>query len=151
MDEEWEVEFRRPIEQQNLKLGLQTNIRAMVEDVFQQVNEPMALEERTMEIIEEAFVVADGLQEEANVRNANNNEDKLLGNIEVDHELLGEVASKDVVPLDNSFDLMALEEAIKELYKNSKCTKLVVTILLMNLCTMHGVSNKFANELFTLL
>jgi len=151
LDEEWEVEFRRPIEQQNLKLGLQTNIRAMVEDVFQQVNEPMALEERTMEIIEEAFVVADGLQEEANVRNGNNNEDKLLGNIEVDHELLGEVASKDVVPLDNSFDLMALEEAIKELYKNSKCTKLVVTILLMNLCTMHGVSNKFANELFTLL
>jgi len=104
-----------------------------------------------MEIIEEAFVVADGLQEEANVRNGNNNEDKLLGNIEVDHELLGEVASKDVVPLDNSFDLMALEEAIKELYKNSKCTKLVVTILLMNLCTMHGVSNKFANELFTFL
>ncbi len=89
MDEEWEVEFRRPIEQQNLKLDLQTNIRAMVEDAFQQVNEPMALEERTMEIIEEAFVVADGLQEEANVGNANNNEDKLLGNIEVNHELLG--------------------------------------------------------------
>ncbi len=89
LDEEWEVEFRRPIEQQNLKLDLQTNIRAMVEDAFQQVNEPMALEERTMEIIEEAFVVADGLQEEANVGNANNNEDKLLGNIEVNHELLG--------------------------------------------------------------
>jgi len=34
LDEEGEVEFRRPIKQQNLKLDLQTNIRAMVEDAF---------------------------------------------------------------------------------------------------------------------
>ncbi len=46
---------------------------------------------------------------------------------------------------------MALEDAIIELYKGSKCTKLVATILFMNLCIVHGVSNKFANELFTLL
>jgi len=35
----------------NLEFDLQTNIRAMVEDVFQQVNEPMALEERIMESV----------------------------------------------------------------------------------------------------
>jgi hypothetical protein len=46
---------------------------------------------------------------------------------------------------------MALEEAIKELYKGSKCTKLATTILFVNLCMMHGVNNKFAYELFTLL
>jgi hypothetical protein len=122
----------------------------MVEDVFQQVDEPMALEERTMEIVEEAFVVANGLQEEVNGGNASNNEDKLLGNIEMDHEPLGEVTFEDAMPQDNSFDLVALEEAIKELYKGSKCTKLVATILLMNLWTMRGI-NKFADELFTLL
>jgi CRISPR/Cas system-associated protein Cas7 (RAMP superfamily) len=55
----------------------------------------------------------------------------------------------DGAPSDNSS--MALEDAIIELYKGSKCTKLVATILLMNLCIVHGVSNKFANELFTFL
>ncbi len=44
-----------------------------------------------------------------------------------------------------------MKDAIKELYGGSKCTKLVATILLTNLCNVHGVSNKFANELFALL
>lgn len=143
-DEEWELEFKRPIEHQNLELDLQIYIRAMVEDVFQQVDEPMALKDRTMEIVKEVFVVLDGLQEEANVGNASNSEDELFG---VDHEPLREVASKDAMPQDNNFDLVVLEEAIKELYRGSKCTKLVVTILFMNLCMVHGVNNKFANEL----
>jgi hypothetical protein len=30
-------------------------------------------------------------------------------------------------------------------------TKLAATILLMNLCTVHGVSNNFADELFTIM
>jgi hypothetical protein len=33
----------------------------MVEDVFQQVDALMALEERTMEIVEEVLMVVDGL------------------------------------------------------------------------------------------
>jgi len=44
-----------------------------------------------------------------------------------------------------------MEEAIKELYRGSKCTKLIVTLLFMNLCTMHGIDNKFVDEFFTLL
>ncbi len=40
---------------------------------------------------------------------------------------------------------------MKQLYMGAKCTKLGTTILLVNLCTMHGVTNKFANELFALL
>jgi hypothetical protein len=43
------------------------------------------------------------------------------------------------------------EEAIQELYKGSWSTKLAVTILLMNLCIVHEVSNNFAYELFTIL
>jgi hypothetical protein len=69
----------------------------MVEDVFQQVDKPMALEDRTMENVKEVFVVIDGLQEETNVGNANNSEDKLPSNIEMDDEPLGEVAYEDVV------------------------------------------------------
>ncbi len=96
--EEWEIECKKPIKHQNLEFDLQTNIRAMVEDVLQQVNEPMALEERIMEIVEEVFVVLDGLQKEANVGNASNSEDELPGNIEADHEPLKKVASKDAMP-----------------------------------------------------
>jgi ribosomal protein S27AE len=50
----------------------------------------------------------------------------------------------------HSFDLVALEDAMKESYIGTKCTKLAATILLMNLCTIHGVNNKFANELLHL-
>jgi hypothetical protein len=122
----------------------------MVEDAFQQVDELTTLEKRTMEIIEEAFVVADGLHEEVNARDGNNNEDEQVGNIAMEREPLGEETSNDA-PCDNSFDPMDLENIITKLYKGSKCTKLVATILLMNLCIVHGVNNKFANELFTFL
>ncbi len=40
---------------------------------------------------------------------------------------------------------------MKELYVGEKCTKLRATILFVNLCTMHGIINKFVDELFALL
>jgi len=52
---------------------------------------------------------------------------------------------------EHGFDPIALEDAMKELYAGSKCTKLVATILLMNLCTIYEVSNKFVDELLALL
>ncbi len=133
-----------------MDLDLHMDIRGMVEDDFQQVDEPTTLEERTMEIIEEAFVVVDGLHEKTNARNGNNSEDEQEGNIAMECEPLGEETSNDA-PCDNNFDLVALEDAITKLYRGSKCTKLAATILLMNLCIIHGVNNKFAIELFTFL
>jgi hypothetical protein len=52
---------------------------------------------------------------------------------------------------DEGFDLQALEEAIRPLYRGARCTQLTATILLMNLCTIHGVTNGFADEMFTIL
>jgi hypothetical protein len=40
---------------------------------------------------------------------------------------------------------------VKELYVRAKCTKLATTIFFMNLCTVHEINNKSANELFALL
>jgi len=40
---------------------------------------------------------------------------------------------------------------VHELYKGAKYTKLVATILLMNACTVHGVSNNFVDKLLILL
>ena len=52
---------------------------------------------------------------------------------------------------DATFGAEAMEEAMQPLYDGAKSTKLATTVLLMNLCTVHGVSNHCAHELFSLL
>jgi hypothetical protein len=52
---------------------------------------------------------------------------------------------------DSNFDPQTLEDAIKPLYRGAKCTELAGTILLMNLYTVHRMSNNFSVELFALL
>jgi hypothetical protein len=51
----------------------------------------------------------------------------------------------------SNFDPYMLEDAMKPLYRGAKCTELAGTILLMNVCSIHGVSNNFTQELFTIL
>ena len=51
---------------------------------------------------------------------------------------------------ENHDDPRALEEAMEEVYHRAKLSVLATTILIMTLCTIHGVSNKFADQLFTL-
>lgn len=50
---------------------------------------------------------------------------------------------------ENHHDPRALEEAIEEVYHEAKSSVLAATILIMTLCMIHGVSNRFANQLFT--
>jgi hypothetical protein len=72
-----------------------------------------------------------------------------MHNMEV-QEPIGETNSRDADE-DDSFDPQALEEAILPLYRGTRCIQLAATILLMNLCTVHGVTNGFADEMFTIL
>ena len=65
-------------------------------------------------------------------------------------ELVGETSMENEAE-DRSFNPHALEEAIRPLYRGASCTQLVATILLMNLCTVHGVTNGFIDEMFTIL
>jgi hypothetical protein len=67
---------------------------------------------------------------------------------------------EDGVPLDGNdiedegdanFDPHALEAAVRGLYSGAKSSTLAATILLLNLCTIHGVSNCFVDELFSIL
>ncbi len=44
-----------------------------------------------------------------------------------------------------------LWEACQPLYSGAKSSMLVATLLLMNVCKVHGVSNKFVDELLALL
>jgi hypothetical protein len=50
-----------------------------------------------------------------------------------------------------NFDLHALEDAVSGLYMGAKSSKLTATILLLNLCSVHGVNNYFVDELFSIL
>ncbi len=119
----------------------------MVVDAFQQVDDLMALETIVIDVVEKAFSIANGLQ--------GGNEGDRNGEIEAPFDSEGQQhlgdAEFDHGDQEHSFDPVALEDAMKELYVSSKCTKLVATILLMNLCIIHGVNNKFANEFFALL
>ena len=60
---------------------------------------------------------------------------------------------KDVRGQDESdgFDPALLEEAIQELYDGSRSMMLEAMILVINLCTIHGINNKFVDELFIIL
>jgi hypothetical protein len=52
---------------------------------------------------------------------------------------------------DSGADLVVLEEACQPLYPGDHSTKLATTMLLMNICTVYGVNNKFIDELLSLL
>ncbi len=61
-----------------------------------------------------------------------------MGNINVNNEDCGEILAR-------------LQEACQPLYLGAHSTKLADTMLLMNICTIHGVNNKFVDELLSLL
>jgi hypothetical protein len=48
-------------------------------------------------------------------------------------------------------DPHTLEDAVRGLYSGAKSSTLAAIILLLNLCTIHGVSNCFVDELFSIL
>ena len=52
---------------------------------------------------------------------------------------------------ETAFDANALEDSMEALYEGARSSKLAATILLMNLCTVHEVTNQCANELFSIL
>lgn len=51
----------------------------------------------------------------------------------------------------SNFDPHALEEAIQSLFGRLKCRNLAISILLLNLYTVYGMSNSFVDVMFTIL
>jgi hypothetical protein len=96
----------------------------------------------------DAFAMADALHEE----HSNASEPPTSDNSgSTDREEPVGETEEDVGEAQSEFDPRVLEEAMKPLYRGAQCTELAATILLMNLCTVHGVNNSFAQELFALL
>jgi hypothetical protein len=134
-DEEWEEEYRVPTRQQTQELDCTIDMQVMVVDAFQQANDLMALEVKALDVMEEAFRVVDELQGGRNEGDTNG--DVKLHFDNKGQQLLGD-AEFELGDQEHNFDLVALKDAMKELYVSSKCT-------------VHGINNKFANELFALL
>jgi hypothetical protein len=133
--------------QQREDVDPQVDTQCIVDDAFQGPNEATVLEDRVQDALLHAFTLTDGVHAEC-IRNDGDEIDP-LPNYCVD-EPIGETNARDASENDN-FDPHALEEAIRPVYKGAKCMQVAATILLMNLCTIHGVTNGFADELFTIL
>ena len=142
-DEEWEQEFRRPSRPHDGHIDEAMDMHAMIEEAFLEIDEAPTqhptLEERVEDIVMEAFTVVDELAGDEDPPSDEESEGEPMGEN-------GDGIGED----DNYGDPHELEEAIDELYHGAKSSILAATILIMTLCTVHGVSNKFADQLFTL-
>jgi hypothetical protein len=143
-DEEWEDDFWIPAQSTAAEVDAQVDTREMLHDAFQSTD----MEDRVRQEVLQAFTVADDLHEEYSHRLSSSGEDEAEPN-EME-EQAGDSNNIDC-RLDSNFDSQPLQEALQELYVGARSTKLATTILVMNLCTIHGVSNNFADELFAIL
>ena len=140
--DEWEQEFRRPSRAHDGQYDGGLDMHGMLEEAFRGIDEPPpqppTLEEQIEDIIMDAFKVVDDLANVGVEDSDDDSEDAPLGN-----------NGCRVLEEENYDDSHLLEEAMEELYHGAKSSILVATILIMTLCTIHGVSNKFAEQLFT--
>jgi hypothetical protein len=146
-DEEWEQEFWRPEQQPTEALNEQIDTRNMINNTLQECDDPIPLEERLQEVVAEAFIVGDNIHNEC--RSSNNWNEACFPDL-VDEEL--SLDGNDGDEGGNvELDPHPLEDDVRGLYSGAKSSTLAATILLLNLCTIHGVSNCFVDELFSIL
>ena len=146
-DEDWEREFWAPSERRTVTVDAQVNTREMLENAFPITHEADDMEDRVREEVAEAFVAADAVHEDCSMHSMGANLDTEDGGPDDETTTL-EAGGTGEEP---EFDPTELQEAMQQLYAGARCTKLAATILLMNVCTVHGVSNNCADELFTIL
>ena len=146
-DEEWEEEFWNPSPEVANEVGAIVDTRGMIAQVLRPRESPSVTPERVQEEVQTAFAVADSVEEQF--------EDVDPPDFADVSEDSSRLPTSSTPPnegtKDATFGAKAMEEAMQPLYDGAKSTKLATTILLMNLCTVHEVSNQCAHELFSLL
>jgi hypothetical protein len=143
-DEEWKGHMHARNQRLPVELDSYVDTRGMVDNAFLKEPLPLDVEEIVHDVVTGAFNLGDTVHEECNDSSGEGDAANLS-----EH---GVTLYEDVEGHETSdhFDPTMLEEAIQELYEDSRTTKLAATILLINLCIVHGVSNNFADELFTI-
>ena len=146
-DEEWEEEFWSANASSTVPLDAQVDTRGMLENAFA-VDDPVNdIEDRVHQEVADAFMTVDAMLDECSIRSIPSEAE----NFDVVDDMATASESVELAWEDPQFDPHNLHEAIEELYVGARCTKLAATILLMNLCMVHGVSNTFADEMFAIL
>ena len=116
------------------------NVCGMVDKATVPIEETPSVEEPFQEEVLGVFVVIDSIHEEYSDEGLQHGRETERCS---DHQQPPEEAL--------NFDRSALEESMGILYDGARSSKLATMVLLMNLCTVHGVSNACANELFGIL
>jgi hypothetical protein len=119
----------------------------MIHNTFEEHDEPNPGYSRVQEVVADTFTMADNIHDEC--RSTHNWNEPCFNNI-VEDDMPSNV---DDAEEDGNvqFDSNGLEEAVGRLYEGAKSSTLAATIFLLNLYTIHGVSNCFVNELFYIL
>jgi hypothetical protein len=147
-DEEWEEEFWASSATNPTTVDAQVVTREMLNDAFQFVDDDVDLQNRVQHEVLAASAAADSVHEEySDGRSSSAHE----GADPVDMEELTGDTNSVHEETDSGFDPEPLEGVLQQLYSGARATKLAATLLLMNLCTVHGVSNSFADEFFAIL
>jgi hypothetical protein len=146
-DKEWEQSFWRLEQERPEPLDQQIDMRGMIDDTFQQCDDHDSVEDRLQEAMVDAFAVVDNIHKESWSFDNWNEPCFAVHRAEEVPEDGNDVEDGDI----KNFDPHSLEDAIHGLYANAKPSKLVATILLLNLCIVHGVCNCFVAELFSIL
>ena len=121
--------------------------RGMLDQAFPPLEVQTYAADRIGEEVRDAFAIGESIHEEVMDNDPSDAiEEDERGDDEHPPEV--DVSKRQDVP---NFNPTALEESLENLYDGARCSKLVATILLMNLCTVHGSATKFANELFNIL
>ena len=148
-DEEWEQDFWETARPESHGLDATVDTHGMLNHALRvrPPEDPPNPAKRAAEEVREAFATADSIHEEFIEVGDDNAVDEAES---IDKQQPLDIdTERDVI--DTNFDGGALEESLEGLYEGARSSKLAATILLMNLCTVHGVTNQCANELFSLL
>ena len=147
LDEEWEQQFWGPIEPEPRDLDATVGTRGMVDQALEPAEDPTFAMERLQEEVRDSFAIADSIHEESMEAGCGDTTEEVECRDE-EHPPDVDTSNGDGEP---RFDARVLEESLRHLYDGARSSKLTATILLMNLCSVHGVTNQCANELFSIL
>lgn len=118
----------------------------MIDDTFKECDDDDVGEDRLQEAVVTAFAVANNIHEEFQSHDDWN--EPSFSNPRQEEGLEdGQNADDGNSP---NFDPHVFEDALRGLYNGAKSSKRLFTILLLNLCTVYGVSNYFVDKLFSI-
>jgi hypothetical protein len=108
----------------------------MINDTFEECNDPDPADGTEHEILAEAFAAVDNIHEEC--RSSQNWDEACISDRL--HKDMATDARDGEEGANANFNPQALEDAVTGLYTGVKSSTLAATILLLNLCTVHGMS-----------